>query len=318
MFFNNIISYTFSITACLLLISSACFGSVTTKTIYPAGEGNDPKLNITISTNPEDVVPGEPFKLIINREVKAGGVESIRELGNSLVLSDSNFITNLDFYDIFEFHPNACWGNYPFSHELIRTGAFDGSTFSFVNDWAWMYNTDFHENSLDMMIPNPGDHMFTYLTEGRYGLGCYDGQNWSDSMDFIIHVGSPDADMDGVADSDDLCLDSVFPESSLPSVRLGVNRHAAVEAEAFMKSILPKSKLIVNSSFTLGATSGCTCEQILNTCGTYGQGHYKFGCSNSVMETWVNQTGSLYDNRCKADESDSLNLEAPPEEALLL
>ena len=41
------------------------------------------------------------------------------------------------------------------------------------------------------------------------------------------------------------------------------------------------------STFT---TAGCSCAQIIEPCG-YGQGHTKFGCSNSVMDTWT----GLYD-----------------------
>ena len=52
----------------------------------------------------------------------------------------------------------------------------------------------------------------------------------------------------------------------------------------------------VPSTTSLQATGGCGCQQILDACAAagapYGNGHYKFGCSNSVLEAWATGSGN--------------------------
>ena len=110
-----------------------------------------------------------------------------------------------------------------------------------------------------------------------------------------------DADGDGVADADDLCLGTAASdlEASVPSKGLGKNRWADVDGDGVFDT---SGKNPTGRYFTMDDTAGCSCADIIDTCG-YGAGHMKFGCSNSVMDWWV----GLYDQagaepyQCKSD-----------------
>lgn len=93
-----------------------------------------------------------------------------------------------------------------------------------------------------------------------------------------------DTDDDGVADADDVCPNTVIPES-VPTVRLGVNRFALTDNDTIFDTTPPKGKG-PQKAFTLADTAGCSCEQIIQELGL-GEGHTKYGCSISAMEEWV-------------------------------
>ena len=94
-----------------------------------------------------------------------------------------------------------------------------------------------------------------------------------------------DDDNDGVLNSDDVCSETVIPEESVPTVRLGTNRFALVDGDSVFDTTAPNGKG-PQLSFTVEDTAGCSCEQIIEAQGL-GQGHTKFGCSISAMEEWV-------------------------------
>ena len=104
-----------------------------------------------------------------------------------------------------------------------------------------------------------------------------DGDGFGDACD-------DDIDGDGVANDDDLCDGTV---ADAPARGLGNNRWADIDADGEFDT---KGKNASGRYFTLEDTAGCSCEQIIDTCG-YGEGHVKFGCSHSVMDTWT----GLYD-----------------------
>jgi len=99
-----------------------------------------------------------------------------------------------------------------------------------------------------------------------------------------FYIDSSDADNDGVMDDVDKCLSTTEDE---PSEQLGVNRWIWNGNEWYTR--LPKT--------TGGATAkapydtyGCSCKQILDSMaestGKDFGGHYKFGCSKSILEDW--------------------------------
>ena len=91
--------------------------------------------------------------------------------------------------------------------------------------------------------------------------------------------------------------------ADFPSIRLGNGRWVVKEATPYFETP-PKDKGLTRS-FSREETGGCTCEQIISFCG-YGEGHKKFGCSNSVMEWWTAKysrgdgLGALYE--CHEEE----------------
>ena len=114
-----------------------------------------------------------------------------------------------------------------------------------------------------------------------------------------IQEADQDSDNDGVFDSVDLCPGTVLPEATIPTVAHGIKRNIDTDGDGILEIVHPKSKEVVDGEWTLDDTGGCTCEQILATCGTYGSGHTKFGCSSSVIDTWVNLLGAGLEGRCE-------------------
>ena len=93
-----------------------------------------------------------------------------------------------------------------------------------------------------------------------------------------------DTDNDGVLDTADFCPGTVIPEAAPTSGKLGNGRHALTVADSFDFSTGDKG---ANAAFDTADTAGCSCEQIVDEL-FLGDGQLKFGCSNSVMESWVN------------------------------
>jgi hypothetical protein len=92
-----------------------------------------------------------------------------------------------------------------------------------------------------------------------------------------------DTDADGLTDCDEpeFCWNTVADE---PTESLGVNRwiwNGTDWITNFPKGKGPKT------DFTIEQTRGCSCFQILATYGDPMKGHYKFGCSQSVMEDFI-------------------------------
>ena len=89
---------------------------------------------------------------------------------------------------------------------------------------------------------------------------------------------------DGVPDEDDLCPETVIPES-VPTVRLGTNRWTLMDDDFDFDTTPPKGKG-PKRSYNTTDTGGCSCKQIIVELGL-GNGHTKFGCSISAMDDWV-------------------------------
>ena len=104
-----------------------------------------------------------------------------------------------------------------------------------------------------------------------------------------------DADFDGVFDMVDLCLDTELPES-VPTKSLGVNRFALMDGDTIFDTELPKGKdtelpkgkdTEPNKSYSLDDTCGCSCEQILLSYDDEMKGLWKYGCSISKMDDFI-------------------------------
>lgn len=100
----------------------------------------------------------------------------------------------------------------------------------------------------------------------------------------------PDMDDDGVLDAEDKCLGTI---ADVTDVKLGVNRHVFYGGEYFTTLVPAKKGAFteVDSEFSIVDTYGCSCEQILDNMvsatGFDFEGHYKFGCSKSILEDWI-------------------------------
>lgn len=101
-----------------------------------------------------------------------------------------------------------------------------------------------------------------------------------------------DDDGDGILNPDDLCADTVIPES-VPTVRLGTNRWALVDGDGLFDTSHPEGEG-PGFVFSLEDTAGCSCEQIIVELGL-GSGHERFGCSISAMMEWSSYASGATD-----------------------
>ncbi len=116
---------------------------------------------------------------------------------------------------------------------------------------------------------------------------------WATGPSYLddITIGTPvaDADGDGVLDGDDACADTVIPDPTIPTNRLGVNRLALVDGDMIFDTTTPPGApggQGLHRSYSLADTAGCNAEQIATAMGL-GDGHWKFGLSISAMDEWV-------------------------------
>lgn len=103
-------------------------------------------------------------------------------------------------------------------------------------------------------------------------------------MDDLCFV-DPDSDGDGVTNSADLCPGTMATDPNVPTVQLGVNRWIWEDWDWVTNA------RGVEKDFTIEQTQGCSCEQILDVLVDKTdrdfEGHYKYGCSQSVVEDWI-------------------------------
>ncbi|NND73523.1 MAG: hypothetical protein HKN44_00805 [Ilumatobacter sp.] len=103
----------------------------------------------------------------------------------------------------------------------------------------------------------------------------------------LLHLGPTDADGDGVVDADDVCAGTVIPDPVIPEQRLGVNRWALTDGDGVFDTTHPKGAS-PDRTYTIHDTGGCNAEQIA-TALDLGNGHWKFGLSNSAIDDWITQ-----------------------------
>lgn len=167
-----------------------------------------------------------------------------------------------------------------FGLPLDQTGIFDQFAASFRV--TYVGDTLSSLNILDAL----GTYDFDGLTV--FGFGIDDGP--FEYVMFIIFeqmtiaVVPTDDDGDGILNDDDLCPDTMIPES-VPTVQLGTNRWALVDDDGTFDTNPPNGEG-PGFMFDLEDTGGCSCEQIIEMW-DLGEGHVKFGCSNGVMLDWV-------------------------------
>ena len=107
----------------------------------------------------------------------------------------------------------------------------------------------------------------------------------SSDHDGLVLFLAKDSDGDGVTDDADLCPATAIPESA-PWDSLGNGRWALTNDDR----VFDTGKAS-DLSFDIFDTAGCSCEQIVAAQGL-GEGQLKYGCSNGVMEDWVEEAGT--------------------------
>ena len=111
-----------------------------------------------------------------------------------------------------------------------------------------------------------------------------DSDGFADACDTCPTDPANDEDADGICGGDDLCPGTALPEG-VPTVKLGVNRFAQTDADSDFETVDPNGNG-PGKTYSMADTGGCSCEQIIEEL-DLGEGHSKFGCSISAMDTWV-------------------------------
>jgi len=164
-----------------------------------------------------------------------------------------------------------------------------GNVDGYNNPYDWDYNSETHTHTFlataDTCDWEPENYCFVFNPKEDSGEA-----DIRLTREFVVD--SCDEDGDGIDNSEDLCL-STEAEINSPE-RLGVNRWIWNGGEEWTtNSEKPKGRG-PRKEFSIQDTHGCNCVQILNWLHAnypeeYGKmkGHYKFGCSISVMEEFI-------------------------------
>lgn len=105
----------------------------------------------------------------------------------------------------------------------------------------------------------------------------------SDHDGLVLYVRA-DSDLDGVLDGDDLCADTMIPES-VPERRLLPLHYALTDGDTTFDTVAPGFPGLPVPTYTTGDTAGCSCEQIIDEL-HLGNGPKKFGCPVGIMALW--------------------------------
>ena len=118
-------------------------------------------------------------------------------------------------------------------------------------------------------------------TSRDFDLEAIPASDWKAYWTYAVFR-QPGADADCVADADDRCPNTVFPEGAPTSGRLGTAHYALTPADPFNFTRGPAAR----ASYTLADTAGCSCEQIVESLGL-GDAQRRFGCNKGVLDTWI-------------------------------
>ena len=155
------------------------------------------------------------------------------------------------------------------------TGTVIGNVDGKSNEYTWDHTT-FHA-SADTSSWEPGNYCFIFNpTESTGDTPIRLTRN------FVVI--DTDSDNDGVLGAADYCPNT--EEESFN--KLGTNR-LMWDGEQWVTSH-PTKSTVPKEGFTMEYTNGCNCTEILNELsaitGESFDGHYKFGCSQSILEDW--------------------------------
>ena len=135
-------------------------------------------------------------------------------------------------------------------------------------------------NAFGMGVALDGDTAIIGATGNDNNNGPYSGSA------YVFRLGPDDSDGDGIDDDQDVCADTIIPES-VPTNHLGVNRWALVGRWHVRHEPASRRRWRTwTSSSQLQDTAGCSCEQIIEAM-ALGWGHTKFGCSTGAMLQWI-------------------------------
>lgn len=136
-----------------------------------------------------------------------------------------------------------------------------------------------------------GTNTFLFRAMNYFNYGPYTSNPAGLIFKATINYTVGDSDEDGVCDSVDKCsATSIDNPADFSAGAWGVHRWHW-DGTNWVQQPNPKGQVTPGKSFTLANTYGCSCKQILDLLKNagYGEfgGHYKFGCSTSILEDFT-------------------------------
>jgi hypothetical protein len=202
---------------------------------------------------------------------------------------------------------NYYYGSGTYTHTMIvdvfnpSTGDFSGYGHYNANPaYTWIVTGNVDGDNIDFYIDYTGLNPSYYvdgsgtISSSTYMSGDAIAPGQEAIWDATKACSLEDSDEDGVDNCNDICPEETGEDK--PSERLGTNRWI-FNGQSWETGPIPGKGKGPNKSYTLDQTHGCSCFQILDwLCSNYPEeygnmlGHYKFGCSISVMDDFISLT----------------------------
>ncbi|MFA5992443.1 MAG: hypothetical protein WC796_01920 [Candidatus Pacearchaeota archaeon] len=157
---------------------------------------------------------------------------------------------------------------------------------------------NFSQNNLQLTRISPSNQSYIQnialpIQNGTYGLyvGSFSGSNGVAHIDYdnfkiCKDVQVVDSDNDGVNDNIDKCLNTNLPEKFN---RLILARYGDIDGDKIFETVKlnKKDKLtVIDSSYALKDTFGCSCKQILKLTHSHSAEQF-FGCKKATITKFI-------------------------------
>lgn len=206
-------------------------------------------------------------------------------------------------------------GGNPYLHDMIVSGSTATGGWPSGGPYtnSWTATVTVIGNGVTIIatyLPGSGVYPYQFTATGTIAQDGTISGTWSDTIgdsgnwNSITGAATDlDSDDDGVLNDDDLCSET---SADILNKELGTNRWMW-NGDSWITN-LPKGEG-PDFTVTMEDTHGCSCNQILSMMDDKMKGHWKFGCSKSVMEEFIESQKPQY-QYCSFDATPSLRVDA--------
>jgi len=237
------------------------------------------------------------------------GIKLNRNTWNNII--SKNIITSNDEYGIHLWEDSVKYTTI-FNNEISYNGLITEKEGLYIE--SSQNNSIYNNNFFDNFIQARDDSILQAVnTYNNWNIDeCPGGNFWSDydgidsyeidgraeNMDkfpYLVFNGwdldyneipdcKEDSDSDGVLNVDDLCPDTVLPETPSGLIK---NHYSDIDGDNIFETATVDG--ISDSEYSLTDTFGCSCQQILDIKPGKNLGETMFGCNADTMDIWIEQ-----------------------------